>query len=208
MDTRTLCLGAISMGDQTGYEIKKRFEESFSFFLDVSTSGIYRALGDLEADGAITTEPIVQQGRPNKKSLTLTDVGQKQLVAAMLATPARHRVRSDLLFSLLFAHLLPEEHIEEMLDRHIEEMQAMVPITQAWLAEFGDNAPAGTRLVARFALDMIDAHLTSLERHRPLLQGAGSDVGNDVMTSSQTSSHHDDDAETARKGAHRAAGSQ
>ena len=170
MDTKTLCLGAISMGDQTGYQIKKRFEESFTFFLEVSTSGIYRALNDLEADGAIAIEHVVQRGRPNKKQITLTELGRRQLVSEMLASPARHRVRSDLLFSVLLAHLLPKDHIAAALDRHLEETRAFIPITEEWLAGEGRDAPAGMRFVALFALDVMTAHVAAIERHRPILE--------------------------------------
>lgn len=172
MDTKTLCLGALSMGDQTGYDIKKTFENSFGFFLDVSPSGIYRALSELEQEGAITVEHVVQQGRPNKKIFELTEAGREQLVAAILKSQARHRVHSEFLFALLLADLLPPDHVNRILDDHAAEMQGLIPSTEKWLEEEGQGAPAGMQFVARFALDMLKQHLAALKRHRPVLSEA------------------------------------
>ena len=43
MDAKTMCLGALMLGDATGYDIRKRVEETFSHFLDVSLGAIYPA---------------------------------------------------------------------------------------------------------------------------------------------------------------------
>ena len=45
MDTRSICLGVLSMGEATGYEIKKLFEDGpFSHFYDAGYGSIYPAL--------------------------------------------------------------------------------------------------------------------------------------------------------------------
>ena len=41
MDVRTLCLGVLSMGSASGYEIKKRLENGFGHFYDASFGSIY-----------------------------------------------------------------------------------------------------------------------------------------------------------------------
>ena len=57
MNVRTLCLGILSVGEASGYEIKKDIEEGmFSHFIDASFGSIYPALTQLAArragDGA------------------------------------------------------------------------------------------------------------------------------------------------------------
>lgn len=172
MDTKTLCLGALLLGDQTGYDIKKRFEESFGFFLDVAPSGIYRALGDLEATGSVDASHVQQTGRPNKKVYTPTADGIAAFEQALLATPARHRVRSELLFLLMFADRVPQSKIDTALSDHLGEMEALMTQTDQWLAEEGQQAPAGLQFVAKFGLDMMRAHCASFDRHAKDLKPA------------------------------------
>ena len=55
MNVRTLCLGILSVGEASGYEIKKEIEEGlFSHFIDASFGSIYPALTQLNAEGLVT----------------------------------------------------------------------------------------------------------------------------------------------------------
>jgi len=48
MDVKTLCLGVLSLGDASGYEIRKMFEEGpFAHFHHASFGSIYPALSPL-----------------------------------------------------------------------------------------------------------------------------------------------------------------
>ena len=52
MDAKTLCLGALSRGDASGYEIKKAFEEGpLSHIHEASFGAIYPALTRLDEQG-------------------------------------------------------------------------------------------------------------------------------------------------------------
>ena len=52
MNVRTLCLGVLSFGEATGYEIKKEIEEGpFSHFIEASFGSIYPALTQLLGEG-------------------------------------------------------------------------------------------------------------------------------------------------------------
>ena len=52
MNIRTLCLGILSRGDATGYEIKKMAEEGlFSHFVEASFGSIYPALTRMTDEG-------------------------------------------------------------------------------------------------------------------------------------------------------------
>ena len=55
MNVRTLCLGILSLGEATGYEIKKGIEDGmFSHFIDASFGSIYPALTQLAAEGLLS----------------------------------------------------------------------------------------------------------------------------------------------------------
>ncbi len=77
MDVKTLCLGVLTEGDQTGYEIKRRFEEAFSHFFGASFGSIYPALAELSRQGLVTCRSVEQDKRPDKKVYSLTAAGQR-----------------------------------------------------------------------------------------------------------------------------------
>ena len=84
MDSKTLCLGALMLGDASGYEIKKLFEEGpFSYFHQTSLGSIYPALGTLMEEGLVTCDERAQEGRPDKKVYSLTDAGRAAFKKAM-----------------------------------------------------------------------------------------------------------------------------
>ena len=106
-DIKTICLGALSLGDATGYEIRKQFEDGpFAYFYDASFGSIYPALNKLLADDLVTCITEAQVGRPTKKIYSITDAGLAALRTALAQAPVEHQLRSDFLAALFFGHLL------------------------------------------------------------------------------------------------------
>jgi PadR family transcriptional regulator AphA len=55
MDVRTICLGILTRGDATGYEIKKLFEDDgYQHFVEASFGSIYPALNRLTEEGLVS----------------------------------------------------------------------------------------------------------------------------------------------------------
>ena len=107
MDTKTLCLGVLSRGDASGYEIKKAFEEGpLSHIHEASFGAIYPALTRLDAQGLVACREMAQEKRPDKKVYSITEAGREALLGALMAPPAHDKVRSDFLFILFFAQML------------------------------------------------------------------------------------------------------
>lgn len=120
MDTKTLCLGALQLGDASGYEIKKMFEDGLLSHLHQASFGaIYPALNRLEQEGLATATPMAQEKRPDKKVYRLTAKGRAALVDALMVPPAQDRIRSDFLFILAFGHLLPPERLRQVIEGRI-----------------------------------------------------------------------------------------
>ncbi len=120
MDTRSLCLGVLSRGDASGYEIKKAFEEGpLSHIHEASFGAIYPALNRLDAQGLVACRELAQEKRPDKKVYSITEAGRAALLEALLAPPARDKVRSDFLFILFFARMLDAPRLAELIDRRI-----------------------------------------------------------------------------------------
>ncbi len=86
MDIRTLCLGILTWGDASGYEIKKIFEDRLSYFYEASYGSIYPALTKLTDDGLVSCRAEAQDKRPDKKVYAITPTGR---MAFMDATAGR-----------------------------------------------------------------------------------------------------------------------
>ena len=96
MDIKTLCLGILSLGDATGYEIKKiGAEGSFSFFSEASYGSIYPALGKLMEEGLVTCRAMAQDKRPDKKVYSLTESGREELTISLRKDPDPDKNRSE-----------------------------------------------------------------------------------------------------------------
>ena len=122
MDVKTLCLGALTEGDKSGYEIKRCFEEAFSHFFVAGFGSIYPALAELSRRGLVTGENVEQEGRPDKKVYSLTPAGERLLINELLVTPPRHKVRSEFLVLMYFAHLLSPTRLAALIDERIAAM--------------------------------------------------------------------------------------
>ena len=84
MDIKTTCLGVLMLGDASGYEIRKSFEEGpFSHFAEGGFGSIYPALTKLTKEGLVTCTAHQQEKRPAKKVYHITDAGWSHLEAAM-----------------------------------------------------------------------------------------------------------------------------
>ena len=120
MDVKTLCLGALSRGEGSGYEIKKAFEEGpLGHIHEASFGAIYPALTELERRGLVTGRAMAQEKRPDKKVYALTEDGLQALHLALLAPPARDKTRSDFLFILFLGHLVETTRLAELIDGRI-----------------------------------------------------------------------------------------
>ncbi|MBE9553515.1 MAG: PadR family transcriptional regulator [Proteobacteria bacterium] len=108
MDVKTVCLGVLTLGNATGYEIHKMFEYGpFHYFTDAGFGSIYPALKRLRNDGLVDCTELAQEKRPDKKIYSITAEGRQALADALAEPPGDDKFRSNLLFSLFFAHLLP-----------------------------------------------------------------------------------------------------
>ena len=93
MDAKNLCLGALTCGDASGYEIKKMFEEGpFAYFHQVSFGSIYPALAKLCDQQLISMREESQEGRPDKKVVALMGDGSFGFTCGELETVVRKKM--------------------------------------------------------------------------------------------------------------------
>jgi PadR family transcriptional regulator AphA len=123
MDVRTLCLGVLTERAMSGYEIKKHFEEAFRHFFLAGYGSIYPALAELAREGLVTVESVEQEKRPDKKVYRITELGWAELQRELMMTRPQHRVRSEFLALMYFAHLLPPARVAQLIDERIAEWE-------------------------------------------------------------------------------------
>lgn len=158
MDTKAVCLAILSLGDASGYEVKKRVEDVFSRFMDVAPSGIYAALKQLDQSGLVSSIAVQQAARPNKTVFTLLPAGREALTAALMACEGRHRIRSELVALLMFAEQLPAHKLGDVLSARIAELTAI----QAELAAAIDDGGPGKRFLIGMGRAKVEAELAYL----------------------------------------------
>lgn len=123
MDIRTLCLGILTMGDATGYEIKKFFEERLSHFYEASFGSIYPALGRMTDDGLVRCTAQAQDGRPDKKVYTITPAGRMAFMDALAHDPRKDRIRSEFLAMMMFSDLMSTARVSALIDSRITDLE-------------------------------------------------------------------------------------
>ena len=180
MDIKTLCLGVLTQGEASGYDIKKHFECVFSHFYVAGFGSIYPALAELARDGLVECREEPQPNRPDRKVYALTQAGREHFQKALVSTPPRHRIRSEFFVLLHFAHLLPGERLREILDERLGDISRMVQELQRVLTEHDNGECSGEMTPAqRFEVELayatIKAHRDYIVANRDKLLGAAAD---------------------------------
>ncbi|MCP3940716.1 MAG: PadR family transcriptional regulator [Desulfobacteraceae bacterium] len=132
MDTKTFILGLLMTNSMTGYDIKKTFSMSFSFFSGLSYGSIYPALKKMETDKAITMNIQVQENAPNKKVYTITDKGREIFIESLKKPVVEDKMRSSFLSKLFFFseigqvdRIVLAKQYQEIIDAKEEDLKAV-----------------------------------------------------------------------------------
>jgi PadR family transcriptional regulator AphA len=168
MNLSDLCLGALSLGEASGYDIKKLFEASFNHFHSAGFGSIYPALNRLAAEGLVELRAEPGEGRrPERKVYRITTAGQAAFEASLLATEPDEQVRSDFIATLFFAHLLPSDRLEQVLDGMAERYRDKLDYLQQVSTQAGLSA--GMRTGIELGIASTRARLDTLEQQRTYL---------------------------------------
>jgi PadR family transcriptional regulator, regulatory protein AphA len=166
MDVKTLCLGVLTEGDKSGYEIKRCFEEAFSHFFGAGFGSIYPALAELSRRGLVTCENVEQEGRPDKKVYSLTPAGERLLIDALASTPPRHKVRSEFLVLMYFAHLLSARRLAAIIDERIAQWEPTLAAIEACATADRESMTPGMRFAAGYGRAVLGAALAYVRANK------------------------------------------
>lgn len=167
MDVKTLCLGVLMLGDASGYEIKKHFEEGpFAHFHAAGFGSIYPALSAMRTEGLVTCVEMEQNGRPDKKVYSITDKGRQALRRALHRAPSADTFRSEAIFMMFFGDLLDRDHLRDVYTDYLRRYRTRIErMEQQDMARCG----AGRRFVHGLGLAVYHASAAYLEENEALL---------------------------------------
>ena len=169
MDVKTVCLGMLTDGPASGYDMKKCFESSFGHFFPAGYGSIYPALATLARNGMVEFEEVPQEGKPDRKVYSITDKGRDELRKGLGNTDPSHKVRSEFLAALWFAHLMTDEQIDKLIDRKLEEIEGFLKLIDEFPDCDCDGVPKGAQFVAGFGRHMAMQFREYVETNRTAL---------------------------------------
>jgi len=167
MDVKTFCLGILSIGDSTGYEIKKKLEGPFGHFFDASFGSIYPALKKLSEEGLVERTELAQDKKPDKKVYSITTAGRLALFDSLAKPVTPDRIRSDFLATMLFADILPPAKIDDMILDRISAYRGSLSQLEC---DVETDTPGGV-FVCGFGKAIYGAAVEYLETHRHEIVG-------------------------------------
>jgi PadR family transcriptional regulator AphA len=163
MDVRTICLGILTRGPATGYEIKKLFEDDgYQHFVEASFGSIYPALNRLTEEGLVSVREEAQEKRPDRKVYSITTAGRNAFLGALLKPLPEDRHRSPFAFAMLFSHLLPPPRVASMVDAYIAQIEGKL----AQIDEHSEPQSEGERFVLGMGKTIYRAMIEHLRAHR------------------------------------------
>lgn len=169
MDVKTVCLGMLTSGDASGYDLKKQFECSFGHFFPAGYGSIYPALATLARNGMVEFEEIPQDGKPDRKVYSITDKGREELMRGLDNDNPSHKVRSEFLATLWFAHLLSDDQVNKVLDNKVAELSKTCALIDELLKSEFTGPTSGARFVAGFGKHVSRAICEYIEDNRDKL---------------------------------------
>ena len=173
MDVRTICLGILSRGDATGYEIKKLFDDDgYQHFVEASFGSIYPALSRLTQEGMVSVRSEPQVKRPDRKVYSITEAGRSAFLNSLMNKLPEDRHRSPFVFAMLFSHLLPQPRVIEMLDAYIEQSEARL----GQLMEKPQEQTEGERFAIGYGRAVYVAIVNYLRKYRAEIQGKAAEA--------------------------------
>lgn len=138
MELKHAILGLLSITPMSGYDVGRAFQSSVAHFWYADQSQIYRTLGRLAEAHLITTEVFRQDGKPDRKVHSLTDAGEAELSAWLVAPLDKEQPKEPFLARLFFASRLGRDGVLDLIDQREAQTRALIDTLSSTDASGGD----------------------------------------------------------------------
>lgn len=143
MTIKYAILGFLSWRPFSGYDLKKLFADSLSFYWSGNNNQIYRTLVQLHNEGLVTVEVQVQADRPPRKVYTITEQGRAALREWVVSAPELPQLRNTFLVQLAWADQLGDAELDGLLAQYEHEVEMQLLMCREQARRGGTN-PART----------------------------------------------------------------
>ncbi|MFH0225832.1 PadR family transcriptional regulator [Vibrio furnissii] len=119
-------LTVLSTRDATGYDITKEFSASIGYFWKASHQQVYRELNKMGQQNLVTCVLEPQEGKPDRKVYSITDLGRSALGEWFDQPTAHPTVRDEFSAKLMACAVQPADPYRIQLTELIEESRKLV----------------------------------------------------------------------------------
>ena len=155
-------LGFLNYSPQTGYDLKKTFDNTVSHFWAADRSQIYRTLARLSEQGFITMEKIPQDDRPDRKLYHITEAGQAELRQWLLTPPPVSEPHSASMIQIFFGAQLTDTEVLSKFEGYAAFMRAALAQYEQIENQIGPSAEVPSQREAFFWKLTLEAGIFSL----------------------------------------------
>jgi DNA-binding PadR family transcriptional regulator len=142
-----IILGLLGSRPMSGYDIKRAFDQSLATYWNAGHSQIYTTLKALAGRRLVTSELVLQEGRPNRRVYRLTPSGRDQL-DLWLAEPVPPRYTKDeFLTKLFFCGQTSDQAALLHLETHLVALHAQLADMEQALRDYGNRPTRRPRLL-------------------------------------------------------------
>lgn len=186
MSLRYALLGVLSLGEMSGYDIKRRFDKSLHFVWNASDSQIYRELRSMEEIGLVESAWIPQESKPNKRLYQLTKEGETGLDSWLQSTDGWESIHDKDAFMLrmFFMGRLPRGKGLEVLRQRYEQLERSIRFYETRLREYGDTKRSRRPRLLRWQLRLLEGMHEIDSAQRAWIDGLINDLERDDRKSS------------------------
>jgi DNA-binding PadR family transcriptional regulator len=165
MRGRDVILGLLMKRSMSGYDIKQVFESIFSYFFDASYGTIYPTLNQMEKEGYIEKETVLQEGKPNKNVYSIMEKG-KELFFGYLDSPIEPDVyRSDFLMRMYFGQYANEGKIPQWIETAMEQTKRTIEQLEADYENWSPCMSISQKICFEVGINSFKAQLKTLQQH-------------------------------------------
>lgn len=127
---------------QSGYDLKRWFDEVFAYFWNADQSQIYRAVGRLNEQGLIRSKVVPSAVGPMRRLYRTTAKGRAELKRWLREGPVSPAQRSQVYAQLLYLARLPDAEAAEFLARMKAQADELVGALEAVARDAARDEPS------------------------------------------------------------------
>jgi len=131
-------LGFLGLAPMSGYDLKRRFDSSVSYFWSADKAQIYRTLAALVDQGLVEVRTTRGGAGPHRQEHSITPAGEEALHSWLVSDLDRRAAREPFLARVFFAGDLDPEETATLLRRRREAAQSLLATVTAIRDEYGE----------------------------------------------------------------------